>query len=389
VLAATLQGAWRLHCQSDLRAHGTNEARRRRATRHFHPSWVAPPPAGQCGSDLGFLSGDAHTRAAPPTRLPNVADTYWAAPGIVGIDTHIAGQPRLTSGYLLEGDQPALIETGPTTSVEAVTGSLQALGLGPSDLAHVVVTHIHLDHAGGVGTLAGRFDRATIWVHERGAPHLADPARLVSSAARVYGQERLRRLFGPVEPVPADRLRAVGEGDRLSFGRRSLDVLYTPGHASHHVALVDSESGALFTGDALGIHLPDARVLRPATPPPDIDVELGIKSIERIRRRAESLLLFSHFGPVVDVDELCSIAQRRLRKWADIVREAMETTDDLDRIAQLLEQHTAGEFDEATKRGVEVDREPYEILGTMRTNAAGLVRYWKKRAEPAVAAEAG
>jgi glyoxylase-like metal-dependent hydrolase (beta-lactamase superfamily II) len=303
--------------------------------------------------------------------------TYDAATGITGVDTWMAGRTRVTSAYLLHGSQPALVETGPTTSVEAVTAGLTALGLGPPDLAHIIVTHIHLDHAGGVGTLSSHFPRAAVWVHERGAPHLADPAKLVRSATRVYGEERLQELFGPVEAVPHDRLRAVSEGDRIELADRTLEVLYTPGHASHHVALVDSMSGAVFTGDALGIHLPDVRVLRPATPPPDIDVELGVQSIERIHERAQSLLLFSHFGPVAEVDELCELAARRLRTWADIVRDALEETDDLDRVTELLERRTADEFGSVEP----ADRERYEILSGMKTNAEGLVRYWKKRAE--------
>ena len=310
--------------------------------------------------------------------------TYEAAPGITGVDTWMAGRTRVTSAYLLHGAQPALVETGPTTSVEAVTAGLNSLGFGPDDLAHIVVTHIHLDHAGGVGTLSHHFNRATIWVHERGAPHLADPTKLVHSATRVYGEERLRELFGPVEAVPPERLRAVTEGDRIELTERALEVLYTPGHASHHVALVDSQSGAVFTGDALGIHLPDVRVLRPATPPPDIDVELGVESITRIRERAQNLLLFSHFGPVTEVDELCDIAARRLRKWADIVRDALEETDDLDRVTELLERRTADEFEPAQAG----DRERYEILSGMRTNAEGLIRYWKKRPDAEAAAPA-
>jgi glyoxylase-like metal-dependent hydrolase (beta-lactamase superfamily II) len=304
-------------------------------------------------------------------------DTYDAADGITGVDTRMAGKTSITSAYLLHGTEPTLVETGPTTSVEAVTEGLASIGLSTQDLAHIVVTHIHLDHAGGVGTLAGRFPRATVWVHDRGAPHLADPAKLVSSATRVYGEERLRRLFGGVEPVPADRLRSVADGDRIALGDRDLDVLYTPGHASHHIALVDSRSGAVFTGDALGIHLPDDRVLRPATPPPDIDVEVGLQSIDRIREAARSILLFSHFGPVREVDELCDIAASRLRRWADIVRDALRTTDDLERIAELLERQTADEF-----QGVDaVDPSRYDTLSDMRMNAAGLMRYWKKRAE--------
>jgi glyoxylase-like metal-dependent hydrolase (beta-lactamase superfamily II) len=318
-----------------------------------------------------------------------MTETYPATTGITGVDTQMAGRSRLTSAYLLESSEPTLVETGPTTSNEAVTAGLRSLDLQPADLAHIVVTHIHLDHAGGVGRLSQHFPRALVWVHERGAPHLADPRKLVASAARVYGEEQMESLFGPVDPVPADRLRSVSDGDRIPIGSRSLDVMYTPGHASHHIALVDSASGAVFTGDALGIHLPDARVLRPATPPPDIDIELGIRSIERIRSRAESVLLFSHFGPVKEIDELCSIASTRLRRWADVVRDALDQTDDLDRITELLERQTNSEFDQAREAGIEIDMARYETLSSMRMNAAGLVRYWKKRAEAEQGANTG
>jgi glyoxylase-like metal-dependent hydrolase (beta-lactamase superfamily II) len=188
----------------------------------------------------------------------------------------------------------------------------------------------------------------------------------------------MRELFGPVEPVPAGRLRSVSEGDRIDLADRHLDVLYTPGHASHHVSLADSLTGAVFTGDALGIHLPDVRVLRPATPPPDIDVELGVESIERIRDRARSFLMFSHFGPVEEVDELCDVARSRLVKWADVVRDAMRESDDVDRVAQILAERTASEFDEAPP-GADLER--YEVLSGMKMNAAGLIRYWQKREE--------
>jgi glyoxylase-like metal-dependent hydrolase (beta-lactamase superfamily II) len=308
------------------------------------------------------------------------ARTFDVASGIVGVDTFMAGRPTVTSGYLIRGREPALVETGPTTSAEAVKTGLSSLGLDAQDLAHIVVTHIHLDHAGGVGRLSTSFPSATVWVHERGAPHLADPTKLVSSAARVYGQERMHSLFGPVDPTPAQRIRPIDEGDVIDFGDRSLAVMYTPGHASHHVSLVDSATGAVFTGDALGVHLPDVRVLQPATPPPDIDVELGVRSIERIRERATSagLLLFSHFGPVSEVEELCEIAAARLRKWAGIVREAMDETTDLDRITELLDHGTVGEFTERGLKRSEIDR--FDILADMRSNAAGLVRYWTKRA---------
>ncbi len=308
-----------------------------------------------------------------------MSETFEVAEGITGIDTKMVGRYLVTSAYLVTAEEPALVETGPTTSADAVQLGLDTLGMGPEDLAHIVVTHIHLDHAGGVGTLAQRFPRATIWVQERGAPHLADPTKLVASTERVYGAEQMREFFGDVEPVPSGRLRAVSEGDVISLNDRQLDVLYTPGHASHHACLVDSVTGAVFTGDAMGVHLPDVRVLRPATPPPDFDIELAVESIERIRSRARSILLLSHFGSVTEVDHLCDLAVQRIRAWGNAVRDAMRTTDDLDQIAAVLERQGAKEYREDADE--EIDMERYDILSSIRTNAVGLMRYWRKRDE--------
>src|SRR5205807_1300060 len=154
--------------------------------------------------------------------VPVATSTFEAAPGITGVDTFMAGRPVVTSAYLIHSSEPTLVETGPTTSSEAVRAGLASLGLGPPDLAHIVVTHIHLDHAGGVGRLAEAFPSATVWVHERGAPHLADPTKLLASATRVYGFDRLQTLFGDVDPTPESRLRSVAEGDRIAIGDRSL-----------------------------------------------------------------------------------------------------------------------------------------------------------------------
>jgi glyoxylase-like metal-dependent hydrolase (beta-lactamase superfamily II) len=305
-------------------------------------------------------------------------ETFPVADGITGIDTKMVGRYLVTSAYLVDADELALIETGPATSAGAVRSGLEALGVAPSDLAHIVVTHIHLDHAGGVGTLAKAFPQATVWVNERGARHLADPTKLVASAERIYGPEKLQAWFGPVEPTAEERLRRLGDGDTIVLGNRTLEVLYTPGHASHHVALADPSTGSVFAGDALGVHLPDVRVLRPAMPPPDVDIEAACASIERIRDRAD-LVLLSHFGPVAEVDHICELAERRLLAWSDTVRDALVRDDDLDRITHLLEEQGADEY--RADSGEEVDMERYDVLSSIRMNTMGLVRYWTKRAE--------
>lgn len=334
----------------------------------MHEEQAAPAQAGPGPRSAGT--------ASPPG-----SPAAEVAPGIVAIDTRMAGRTLVTSAYLVRAGAPILVETGPSTSAAAVLEGLRELGVGPDELAHIVVTHIHLDHAGGVGTLARAFPAATVWVHERGAPHLADPTRLVASTARVYGEERMRALFGEVEPVPAERIRPLADGDRLPLGGRSLEVLHTPGHASHHLSLQDDATGSLFVGDALGVHLPDVRVLRPATPPPDFDLELAVASVERIRRRARGALLLSHFGPAPEVEALCELAVRRLRGWADEVRGALDRTDDLDELVRLLERRAAEDLrsDLGGFPDPGLDLERYDLLAAPRVNASGLVRYWRTR----------
>ena len=313
-----------------------------------------------------------------------MARTFPAAPGITAIDTNMGQTEGVTSAYLIAASEPAIVETGPTTSVEAVRDGLTALGVGPDDLAHIVVTHIHLDHAGGAGALAEHYPRATVWVHERGAPHLVDPAKLTASATRVYGEDTMATLFGPIVPLPTERVRAVDEGDVVRLGDRYLEVMYTPGHAGHQVALTDSDTESLFTGDALGVFLSDVRILRPATPPPEFDLELAVRSVERIRDRRPSRLLFSHFGPAEEVAHLCELAAHRLRKWTwEVERILAEEPDaSLDRVTELLEQRTAAEFNPRKRDPWLIER--YELLSSIRMNAMGISRYVSKRAaEPA------
>jgi glyoxylase-like metal-dependent hydrolase (beta-lactamase superfamily II) len=300
---------------------------------------------------------------------------FDVAPGITAIDTFMGGRERYTAAYLVHGDNLTLVETGPTTSVEPVAEALAVLGISAHALANIVLTHIHLDHAGGVGGLAARFPSATIHVHERGARHLADPTRLVASATRVFGAERMATLFGPVEPVPADRINALSDGDVVDVGHRALDVFTTPGHASHHVAIQDPQTGVVFTGDALGIHVPNLPILRPATPPPDFDLDLAVASVHAIRDRRPSSLLFAHFGPIHDVERICELAERRLRAWADEVRTAMDDTGDLDEVVARLTEHAAREIATGAESQLDLDR--LETLSSIRTNAMGLMRYWQ------------
>jgi glyoxylase-like metal-dependent hydrolase (beta-lactamase superfamily II) len=305
---------------------------------------------------------------------------FEVAEGITAIDTFYAGRERYTAAYLVTASEPAIVETGPATSFEPVVAGLELLGIGPNDLAHIAVTHIHLDHAGGVWSMAERHANATIWVHERGARHLADPTRLRASVRSIYGEETMASLFGSVEPVAAQRIRALADGAAIDLGGRSLTAVYTPGHAKHHMAIADSTTGAVFTGDALGIHPPDARVLRPATPPPDYDLELALGSIERIRDRARgSKVLFSHFGPVDEVDRICDLALQRFRAWTEAVGHALPDTDDVDAVATVLED--LARADAETGAQAPLDLQALETMSSIRLNAMGIAGYWKRRRE--------
>jgi glyoxylase-like metal-dependent hydrolase (beta-lactamase superfamily II) len=310
-----------------------------------------------------------------------VARTLDAGDGVTAIDTEMFGRENVTSAYLVAADRPTLVETGSGNDVEQVRAGLEALGVGPEDLAHIVVTHIHLDHAGGVGSLAPHYPRATVWVHERGAPHLADPSRLVASAGRVFGEERMRAMFGPVEPLPQDRMRSVVDGDEIDLGDRSLRVLSTPGHASHHVALLDSASGGVFVGDALGVFLPDVRILRPATAPPEFDLEQAVADIRRLQGIGPSRILFSHFGPAEEVEHLTNLAIKRLRRWTSVVETAAAQTQDVQEVVRMLREGTAAELNPAGTERMEAISDRYELLSSYEMNARGILRYLRGRRE--------
>src|SRR5271157_6396165 len=195
------------------------------------------------------------------------------------IDTRMAGYDGITAGYLIRADRPCLVETGTAPSAPVVRDALARLGIGAGDLATVVVTHIHLDHAGGAGDIAAMFPAAQIVVHQRGARHLADPSRLMASARMVYG-DALDALFGTLAPTPAERIETVEETGVVDLGGgRRLDSHYSPGHAKHHVGLFDSESGDLYVGDAAGVYMPETGDLRAATPPPDFDLDVALASL--------------------------------------------------------------------------------------------------------------
>ncbi|GAA3100660.1 MBL fold metallo-hydrolase [Streptosporangium carneum] len=295
------------------------------------------------------------------------------------IDTRMAGYSGITAGYLILGDRPCLVETGTATSAPVVRDALTSLGVGPGDLATIVVTHIHLDHAGGVGDIAAFYPDAEIVVHEKGARHLADPSRLMASARMVWG-DKLDVLFGELSPTESSRIRALGDTGAIDLGNgRTLSSHYSPGHAKHHVGLIDSGTGDLYVGDAAGVYLPQTGDLRPATPPPDFDLETALNSITLFGALGPQRLLFSHYGPVTDVEETLGRSAEELRVWVDLTRQARSEGMDLDHAVAMVRERTRERY--AALTADEATAEQFELLSGAPSNVAGIL-HWLDRVQP-------
>jgi glyoxylase-like metal-dependent hydrolase (beta-lactamase superfamily II) len=294
------------------------------------------------------------------------------------IDTRMAGYDGITAGYLIRGDRPCLVETGTAPSAPLVRDALAALGVGPQDLATIVVTHIHLDHAGGTGDLAEMFPAAEVVVHELGARHLADPARLMASARRVYGDE-LDALFGILAPTPASRIRAVGPTGVIDLGGgRRLDSHYSPGHAKHHVGLVDSVSGDLYVGDAAGIYIQETGDLRPATPAPDFDLEVALASLRAFAAFQPVRLLFSHFGPVTAVDETLERSAEEILVWVEETRHARNAGMDLDHAAAMVAERTRQRYAVLAEDFDPEVSAKFDRTSSSQANVAGIMHWLDK-----------
>ena len=317
---------------------------------------------------------------------PDPSPTERYDDGVIAIDTLTGGMQTVTAGFLLTAPRPALIECGPARSIDSVIGGLRQLGFDPDDLAYVVLTHIHLDHAGGAGDLAQAFPNATIVVSEVGAPHLHAPEKLNASSQRVYGP-LYDTVYGACTPIERDRLLGVADGDELDLGGgRSLELLYTPGHAKHHVGVHDSETGAIFSGDSVGVKLPGMTHIRPATPPADFHLEAALASLARYREREPTRVYLAHYGPVDPPDHALAEADERLRLWAATAESAYRhaiaggpTGTELDHVAETLRHRFASELAlEAVGDDPDAERR-LELLSGFTSNAAGLLRYFQRR----------
>jgi glyoxylase-like metal-dependent hydrolase (beta-lactamase superfamily II) len=298
------------------------------------------------------------------------------ASGVSWFDLLFQGRPnRIACGVVTGPAGTAIVDPGPTSSLETLEASLAMQGASLASVTHLVLTHIHLDHAGVTGTILRRHPGIRVVVHERGARHLVDPSKLVESATRLYG-DAMERLWGEVAPVPERNLIVCRGGETIEAGGRTFEVAYTPGHASHHVCYFDQSSGIAFVGDTAGVCVEGGYVLAP-TPPPDIDVELWLESIQTIDRWRASTLFLTHFGPVT----------------AAVPAHLQALADNLQRSAVLVRESLAAEGSDADRKGRYEARMRAELRAQMPEERAaayesaagfglmwpGLARYWRKK----------
>jgi glyoxylase-like metal-dependent hydrolase (beta-lactamase superfamily II) len=298
------------------------------------------------------------------------------AAGLSWFDLLFQGHPnRIACAVVTSAAGTAIVDPGPASCLDTLEASLAMQGQSLATVTHLVLTHIHLDHAGAVGVIVRRHPGIRVVVHERGAPHLVDPSRLLESATRLYGSA-MDRLWGEVAPVPERNLIVCTGGETIAAGGRRFEVAYTPGHASHHVCYFDRESRVALVGDTAGVCVDGGYVL-PPTPPPDIDVEKWLESLQTIDRWGASTLFLTHFGTVTNVGPHLQALADNLQRAAAMVREslALEGTDDERRVR--FEERMRAEF---RAQMSEERSAAYESAAGFQLMWPGLARYWRKKA---------
>ena len=281
------------------------------------------------------------------------------------------------ASYVIEtGEGPILIETGPETVFENLKSGLSDLGYALSDVKHVFVTHIHLDHSGGAWRLAET--GSTIYVHPVGAPHLIEPEKLMKSATRIYGEDDMKRLWGEVGGIDKDRVVAIEDGQSINIGGVEIRVVETAGHAGHHHCYLIEN--ALFTGDTAGCVMAGGPMI-PATPPPEIHLEKWNDSIDKMREISPDIIYLTHFGGYTDVGPMLDAAAEKIEEWSEWIGERVSAGKSDEEITEEFGAYFSEIFE---REGVneEVYRK-YDLMAPYHMNAGGLIRYWKKHRLPA------
>jgi glyoxylase-like metal-dependent hydrolase (beta-lactamase superfamily II) len=276
---------------------------------------------------------------------------------------------------MVAADELALIETGPSSTLPNLVAAIRRAGFDPAWISKALVTHIHLDHAGAAGPLARENPNLTVYVHPFGAPHMIDPAKLLASATRIYG-DKMDELWGEVAPVPERQVRVLEDGETLRVAGRDLRVVFTPGHAWHHVAYWDARSGAAFTGDVGGVRMQGTDYVCPPTPPPDLDLAAWRESIARLRALGARRWYPTHFGPFDDAAAHLDQLEANLDSFVGLGMEALDRGTEHESLTKLLHDRMAdriGDVPEGILTNLEWATPSYMA-------ALGMMRLHKKRA---------
>lgn len=299
---------------------------------------------------------------------------------ITTLDDHWMGRPRSIATALLESDgHRAIVDPGPGSTLDTLRKGLGAHGVSVHDLDAILLTHIHLDHAGSTGALAKENPRVAVYVHKLGAPHMMDPAKLLASAARLW-PDNLDELFGEVLPVAESNLRILEGGETITLGSRKIEVAYTPGHASHHVSYFDNVEGVAFVGDTTGIRIEGHSYVMPATPPPDIDLRLWDSSFATILERKPKRLFLTHFG--FSENPAAHIAQfrERLHRWMETTEKILQTAKN---DSGAMDSFMAAMRAEIGEHLPAEEVEQYVATAGLNLSFLGLARHARKRAQAA------
>lgn len=310
--------------------------------------------------------------AEPVGVAERLTDDLWI------LDTVFQGERGVIASYLIATtDGLALVDVGSAASLDVLLAGVRAAGFEPGDITHLLLTHVHLDHAGASGPLVRLLPRARVYVHRIGAPHLIDPTRLISSAQRIYG-DRTQTLWGHMEPVPRERITILDDGDTVRVGDRGLRVLYTPGHAIHHIAYHDADRDVVFAGDVAGVHLQGVDFVRPPTPPPDLNLEDWNASIDRLAALHPRTLYLPHFGPVRDVPPHLRQLREHLAQWGELMLGGIRAGKSDAELAADLARSADPQVAETAHIDQETAVRRYELATNYLMSAQGYVRYYRK-----------
>jgi glyoxylase-like metal-dependent hydrolase (beta-lactamase superfamily II) len=299
---------------------------------------------------------------------------------ITTLDNLWMGRPRSIAAGLLESDgHRSIVDPGPGSTLDTLRQQLQVRGIGVADLDAILLTHIHLDHAGATGALVRENPRLAVYVHKNGAPHVIDPSKLLASAQRLW-PSNLQRLFGETLPVPAENLRILEGGETLKLGSRQVEVVYTPGHASHHVSYFDKEEGVAFVGDTAGVRIEGNSFVMPATPPPDIDLGIWDKSFAAILQRKPECLFLTHFGYSDNPSEHILLFRERLHQWAALAEEILRAAAS---DSAAMDSFMSATHAEISQHLPADEADHYAFSAGLNLSFLGLARYLRKRAPAA------